>query len=199
MPSQTPAAVGVKVVTVTPENPIRGLPRIQAACLIFDPETLALRAVLDGTALTTLRTPAVSVTAVPGRLPDRPLRVAAIGVGPQATGMSPHRPPFVRSTPSHTWSAIPPAHASTPLGSDRAQADEALGSADVVVCAASAGLRLRPAARPRRRDRRRLARARRPRTRRTDARPRHRPGPGRRPGLTISTCFADTWYARSSG
>ena len=61
MPSQTAAAAGIKVVTVAPENPCRGLPRIQAAYLLFDAETLALRAVLDGTALTALRTPAVSV------------------------------------------------------------------------------------------------------------------------------------------
>jgi ornithine cyclodeaminase len=86
MPSETPAATGVKVATVAPGNPERGLPRIQAAYLLFDRETLTLRAVLDGSALTTLRTPAVSVAAVLGRLPERPLRVAVIGAGPQATG-----------------------------------------------------------------------------------------------------------------
>jgi ornithine cyclodeaminase len=42
--------------------------------------------VLDGTALTTLRTPAVSVAAVLPVLPDRPLRVAVVGAGPQAVG-----------------------------------------------------------------------------------------------------------------
>ena len=57
MPSETSAAAGVKVVTVAPDNPSRGLPRIQAAYLLFDRDTLALRAVLDGAALTTLRTP----------------------------------------------------------------------------------------------------------------------------------------------
>ena len=59
MPSETPAATGVKVATVAPGNPERGLPRIQAAYLLFDRETLTLQAVLDGSALTTLRTPAV--------------------------------------------------------------------------------------------------------------------------------------------
>ena len=43
MPSQTSAAAGVKVATVAPENPGRGLPRIQATYLLFDPHTLALR------------------------------------------------------------------------------------------------------------------------------------------------------------
>ena len=44
MPSETPTAVGVKVATVAPDNPSRGLPRIQAAYLYFDQDTLALRA-----------------------------------------------------------------------------------------------------------------------------------------------------------
>ena len=83
MPSEAPTAAGVKVVTVAPDNPTRGLPRIQAVYLLFDQETLTLRAVLDGTALTTLRTPAVSVAAVLERLADRPLRVAMVGAGPQ--------------------------------------------------------------------------------------------------------------------
>jgi ornithine cyclodeaminase/alanine dehydrogenase-like protein (mu-crystallin family) len=56
MPSETSAAAGVKVVTVAPDNPSRGLPRIQAAYVLFDQDTLALQAVLDGAALTTLRT-----------------------------------------------------------------------------------------------------------------------------------------------
>lgn len=54
---------GVKVATVAPGSPSLGLPRIQAAFLQFDANTLSLRAVLDGTALTTLRTPAISIAA----------------------------------------------------------------------------------------------------------------------------------------
>ena len=137
MPSQTSAAAGVKVVTVAPDNPAHGLPRIQAAYLLFDHDTLALRAVLDGTALTTLRTPAVSVAAVLPRLPDRQLRVVVIGAGPQATGhaatLSAVRPvetSYVVRDPSRTTLDA------LRLGS--AEADTALGSADVVVCATSA-------------------------------------------------------------
>ncbi len=138
MPSETPTAAGVKVVTVAPHNPDRGLPRIQAAYLLFDHETLALRAVLDGAALTTLRTPAVSVAAVLPRLPDRPLRVAVFGAGPQATGhvatLATVRPlagatHLVRDRPRAPLDALR-------LGS--ADADEALRAADVVVCATSA-------------------------------------------------------------
>jgi len=138
MPSQSSAAAGVKVVTVAPDNPAHGLPRIQAAYLLFDAATLALRAILDGAALTTLRTPAVSVAAVLDRLPDRALRVAVLGAGPQATGHV------------STLAAVRPLERVTYLVRDPSRtrldavvlggpaADEALRSADVVVCATSA-------------------------------------------------------------
>ncbi|SDN81023.1 ornithine cyclodeaminase family protein [Geodermatophilus sp. DSM 45219] len=138
MPSEAAAAAGVKVATVAPGNPARGLPRIQATYLLLDRETLGLRAVLDGTALTTLRTPAVSVAAVLPALPDRPLRIAVVGAGPQAVG---HVATLaaVRPLAGVTHLLRDPSRASLDavrLGS--AQADEALGSADVVVCATSA-------------------------------------------------------------
>jgi ornithine cyclodeaminase/alanine dehydrogenase-like protein (mu-crystallin family) len=138
MPSQTPAAVGVKVVTVAPDNPNRGLPRIQAAYLLFDQRTLALRAIVDGNALTTLRTAAVSVAAVLDRLPDRALRVAVIGAGPQAVGHA-STLAAVRPLESATYLVRDPSRTqldAVALGSP--QADEALRSADVVVCAMSA-------------------------------------------------------------
>ena len=138
MPSEVAAAAGVKVVTVAPDNPASGLPRIQAAYLLFDASTLALRAVLDGTALTTLRTPAVSVAAVQAWLPDRPLRVAVVGAGPQAVG---HVAALaaVRSLSSATYLVRDPARttlAAVALGSERGQRE--LRAADVVVCATTA-------------------------------------------------------------
>jgi ornithine cyclodeaminase len=138
MPSETTASAGVKVATVAPANPSHGLPRIQAVYLLFDQQTLALRAVLDGTALTTLRTPAVSVSAVLERLPDRPLRVAVIGAGPQATG---HVATLaaVRSLEAATYLVRDPTR--TPLDAIRLgspRGEEALRSAHVVVCATSA-------------------------------------------------------------
>ena len=133
-------SVGVKVVTVAPGNPTRGLPRVQAAYLHFDRETLALTAVLDGTALTTLRTPAVSVAAVRQHLPDRPLRLVVIGAGPQATG---HVATLaaVRSLAGVVHLVRDPRRVPLDapllrLGSTEAAA--ALGAADVVVCATSA-------------------------------------------------------------
>jgi ornithine cyclodeaminase/alanine dehydrogenase-like protein (mu-crystallin family) len=138
MASETLAEAGVKVVTVAPNNPIHGLPRIQAVYLLFDRETLALRAVLDGTALTTLRTPAVSIAAILQRLPDRPLRATVIGSGPQATG---HVATLAAVRPLQDVSYLVRDPSHTPLDALRLgspQADEALRSADVVVCATSA-------------------------------------------------------------
>ena len=138
MPSQTPAAVGVKVVTVAPDNPNRELPRIQASYLLFDQDTLALRATLDGSALTTLRTPAVSVAAVLDRLPDRALRVAVIGAGPQAIG---HVSTLAAVRPLEDATYLVRDPSRTPLAAvalGAPEADEALRSADVVVCATSA-------------------------------------------------------------
>lgn len=83
MPS-TAGAVGVKLVTVVPGNPARGLPRVQGAYVLFDSETLAPVAVLDAAALTAVRTAAVSALAV--RFLARPdaARLLVWGTGPQA-------------------------------------------------------------------------------------------------------------------
>ena len=88
MPSETASFVGLKAATVAPGNPGRGLPRIQATYLLFDAETLGLRAILDGTAVTNLRTPAVSVAAISPALSrfTRPVELVVFGAGPQATG-----------------------------------------------------------------------------------------------------------------
>ncbi len=88
MPAAGADAVGVKVVSVAPGNARRGLPRIQGVYVLFDAATLTPRAVLDGAALTTVRTPAVSVAAVRIALghPQRPLQVVVFGAGPQGVG-----------------------------------------------------------------------------------------------------------------
>lgn len=48
--------VGAKIVSVNPDNAGRGLPQVHAAVLSLDPETGRLRALMDGTWLTALRT-----------------------------------------------------------------------------------------------------------------------------------------------
>ena len=88
MPSETATAVGLKAAAVAPGNPAKGHPRVQASYLLLDRDTLALTALVDGTALTTLRTPAVSMAALlplVDRLPA-PVSVLVFGAGPQGTG-----------------------------------------------------------------------------------------------------------------
>ena len=84
MPSSWEAAVGVKLATVAPANPARGLPRIQGVYVLFDPETLAPVALVDGIALTSLRTAAVSALAVRHLADAGARRLLVYGSGPQA-------------------------------------------------------------------------------------------------------------------
>lgn len=87
MPSEVGTGIGIKVMTLGRDNPGRGLPVIQGSYLMFDGDTLAPTAVLDGAALTTLRTPAVSVVGIRPALErfDGPLRLVVFGTGPQGT------------------------------------------------------------------------------------------------------------------
>ena len=55
---------GVKVLTVAPSNPERGLEKIQGVYVLFDSLTSAPLATMDGTELTAVRTPATTLLAV---------------------------------------------------------------------------------------------------------------------------------------
>jgi len=84
MPTQSPQFVGVKVATVTPANPALGKKRIQGVYLLMDAATLSPIALIDGTALTTLRTPAVSAAAADHLAPAQVAHLVVFGSGPQA-------------------------------------------------------------------------------------------------------------------
>jgi ornithine cyclodeaminase/alanine dehydrogenase-like protein (mu-crystallin family) len=83
MPSSAPGAIGVKLVTVAPGNPAHGRPRIQGVYVLFDPETLAPAALLDGIGLTNLRTSAVSALAVRHLAAPGARRLLVFGTGAQ--------------------------------------------------------------------------------------------------------------------
>jgi ornithine cyclodeaminase len=70
-------AAAVKLVTVG------GDPRIQGVCVVFDVATLAPLAVVDGIALTNLRTAAVSALAVARLAPASARSLLVVGRGPQ--------------------------------------------------------------------------------------------------------------------
>jgi ornithine cyclodeaminase len=86
MPAFLPSAqiLETKLVSVFPRNAARGLPSHQAVILVFDADTGEPRAMMDGTAITAVRTAAGSALA--SRLLARPqARVLAIvGTGVQA-------------------------------------------------------------------------------------------------------------------
>lgn len=86
MPAHTAQWIGVKVATVAPGNPARDLPRVQALYVLIDALTLSPIAIFDGSALTTLRTPAVSAVAVRHLAPPDAAHLVLFGTGPQAWG-----------------------------------------------------------------------------------------------------------------
>ncbi|MEU9566257.1 ornithine cyclodeaminase family protein [Streptomyces sp. NPDC048161] len=86
MPASTGQVTGVKIAGVAPANPARGLPRITGSYLLLDAPTLVPIALLDGAALTTLRTPAVSALAIRHLTGPVVRQLVLFGTGPQAYG-----------------------------------------------------------------------------------------------------------------
>jgi ornithine cyclodeaminase len=84
MPAWGEAGVGVKLVTLTGSNPGLGLPFIHALYVLFDAETQAPVATLDGAALTALRTAAVSGLATRLLAREDASRLVLFGAGVQA-------------------------------------------------------------------------------------------------------------------
>jgi Predicted ornithine cyclodeaminase, mu-crystallin homolog len=76
-------ALAVKIVSLFPKNPSRGLPYIQAAVLVLESDTGRAIALLEGSTLTAIRTGAGSGAAI-DLLARKDSKVAAIfGAGPQ--------------------------------------------------------------------------------------------------------------------
>jgi ornithine cyclodeaminase/alanine dehydrogenase-like protein (mu-crystallin family) len=86
MPSEIADRVGVKIVSVAPGNAARGLSRIQGIYVLMDAETLTPVALLDGIAITSLRTPAMSAVAVRHLAMADASTLVVFGTGPQAWG-----------------------------------------------------------------------------------------------------------------
>jgi len=149
MPASGARHVGVKLVGVAPGNTALGLPRIGAVYVLLDAATLQPVATLDGTALTTLRTPATSVVGLRPwlRRGGAPRRVVVFGAGPQGLGhvdaLAAELPlgdvtVVVRRPGSVTLPAEGAAAGALVLAADDPRTDAALAAADVVVCATTA-------------------------------------------------------------
>jgi ornithine cyclodeaminase/alanine dehydrogenase-like protein (mu-crystallin family) len=120
MPSAAARHAVVKLVTVG------GEPRIQGVCVVFDAQTLAPVALVDGIALTNARTPAVSALAVRALAAPDARRLLVFGRGPQAHG----HVAAIR--------AVRPIEHVDMVGRDGADVDERVAAADVVCCATTA-------------------------------------------------------------
>jgi ornithine cyclodeaminase/alanine dehydrogenase-like protein (mu-crystallin family) len=83
MPAAGPQGAGVKLVTVTPDNPARGLPLIHGLYVLFSPDSQEPEAVIDGAALTALRTGAVSALATRFLARDDARHLVIFGAGAQ--------------------------------------------------------------------------------------------------------------------
>src|SRR5438132_10312699 len=78
------AVFGMKLLVVVPGNPARGLDSHQGAVVLMDGTTGQLRAVLDASAVTAIRTAAVSAAATRALAREDSETLAIIGTGVQA-------------------------------------------------------------------------------------------------------------------
>jgi ornithine cyclodeaminase/alanine dehydrogenase-like protein (mu-crystallin family) len=139
------AAYGLKAVCIFPGNPERGLDAHQGGVLLFDGETGELRALVDASAVTAIRTAAVSAVATRLLARDDARELAVLGSGIQARAhleaMANVRP-FERArlwsrTPEHARAFAADAAAPFPVEAVET-AEDAVRKADVVVTATAA-------------------------------------------------------------
>lgn len=144
MPADLGAYAGHKLATVAPENPARGLERIQAIYLVLDAVTLTPLALLDGTELTSIRTPAVSAAVLDVTAAADATSLVVFGTGPQGirhvAAMRAIRPiervRFVGRDGARTRLAV---EATAAAGLDVAAGTvEDVVDADIIVCATTA-------------------------------------------------------------
>ena len=130
MPSTAAGAVGIKLVTVAPDNE----PRIQGIYVLFDGETLAPVALVEGIGLTDVRTSAVSALAV-RHLAHATRRLVVFGTGPQARA-------HIAALPAEEIVVVGRDPAKTAAFAREVGGSvggpEAVAQADVVVCATTA-------------------------------------------------------------
>lgn len=137
MPSVLPGAVGIKVLTVAE----RGTPRVQGQYLLFDGNTLTPQLILDGAALTAIRTPAVSFAPFLPWLAelDPPVRLVVFGTGPQAIAHHATLQALLGTELQVSYlSRTRPAESTDWLAAGSDQAGAAIEAAQLIVCATTA-------------------------------------------------------------
>ncbi|HYP24089.1 MAG TPA: ornithine cyclodeaminase family protein [Actinomycetota bacterium] len=86
MPAWGPEGVGVKLVTVNPSNPAAGRALLNGVYVLFAADSLEPVLMIDGAAVTALRTPAVSALATKHLAPPEARRLLVFGDGAQGRG-----------------------------------------------------------------------------------------------------------------
>ena len=86
MPAISPTGIGIKLVTVMSQNPTIDLPLVHGFYLYCDKKTGVPKATFDGSALTTLRTPAASAVATEILAKEKVKNLGIFGTGVQARG-----------------------------------------------------------------------------------------------------------------
>lgn len=136
----SPAAAGLKLVTVVPANHDRGLPSHLATIVLIDHETGALEAILDGRYITEARTAAVSALSARHLARADSRRIGIIGAGVQARSHAAALREIFPDAAFTVWSPTT-AHCDAAAreigGRAVASAREAVYGADVVVLVTS--------------------------------------------------------------
>lgn len=83
MPAWSDLGIGVKLITYSPDNADLKLPTVQGVYVLFEPEHARPVAMLDGSAITELRTAAVSAVATRHLSPTTASRLRVYGTGVQ--------------------------------------------------------------------------------------------------------------------
>ena len=121
------AVWSLKEIVIAPENPARGLDAHQGAVLLHDGETGELRAVLNASPITEIRTAAVSAVATRALAKAGARTVAILGAGVQARSHAEAMRAVVADAAMRAWSR-----------SDGGTPEEVLSGADVVCTCTSA-------------------------------------------------------------
>ena len=132
--------LGVKLVTFYPGNAERGLPTHMATILLFDPETGAPLAVMDGRLITEMRTAAASAVATRLLAPKDARVLAVLGSGVQARSHVEALKLVRDFAEIRVWSRTP-AHAerfAAEIGGVARSAEDAVRGAQVVVTVTAA-------------------------------------------------------------
>ncbi len=142
----SPAAMGVKLVTVFEGNAARGMPTHLATILLFDPDTGALDVIMDGRYITEVRTAAVSAVAATRLAREDAAILAVLGSGVQARSHVELLTRVCRFGEIRAWSPTPDhlinlvsdvtSAASVPVHA-AANAEQAVRGADVIALVTS--------------------------------------------------------------